>query len=97
MKTKPHEISSLKELIQLAGKHSLDFDWVKKKGVLNISLNEHRFSYYRKMLSEIDGSGKLTSNDVYSIYLHSKDQKDDLSWDDVLKAFENWLKKTSSL
>jgi hypothetical protein len=96
MKTKPHEISSLKELIQQAGKHSLDFDWVKKKGVLNISENGHRFGYYRKTLSEINSSGKITSKDVYSIFLHSKDQKDELSWYKVLEAFENWLKEKSS-
>ncbi|MCT4625129.1 MAG: hypothetical protein N4A46_16005 [Schleiferiaceae bacterium] len=96
MKTKPHEISSLKELIQQAGKHSLDFDWVKKKGVLNISENGHRISYYRKTLSEINSSGKITSKDVYSIFLHSKDQKDELSWYKVLEAFENWLKEKSS-
>lgn len=92
------EHKELTELIKKSGKSVDDFQFIKKKGWVYAYYQENYFKFHRKKEKQLNANLQWVDFVEYRFCtnqsLVSKDEKFSTSsdWQELLKAFGNWLK-----
>ncbi len=98
MRFRTKEFRSFVAAIEKATQKQSDFDFVKKRGWLNITHKESKktFRYHRKKETILDENVKW--KDSYEFWIKVGEEKKEIKENEaaVINAFENWLKKDLS-
>lgn len=91
MKFLKKEFNSLREIIKSNGQDPDDFHHVKKRGHLYVhkDAREDTFCFFRKKETKLV-EGQFVDSVTY--FLDPRNKIAVESWDEVLAAFERWLK-----
>ena len=92
MKFLKSEFDAFQNVIKKNGLNPAEFHQLKKKGHLYVEQEGRKdlFSFFRKKETILNDQLKWEDKVVYYLDPKKKTQVD--SWDEVLIAFENWLK-----